>query len=120
MKTQFTARHFKPHDALRDFALAEVERLDRFFEGILHADVVLAEDNQTTHVVRSAEIVLTLSKARLATKETADDFMKAVTAAVEKMERQLKKYKEKHHVEPHRGKNSLGELSAEAPAAPEE
>jgi putative sigma-54 modulation protein len=94
MNIQITSRHFKVHDTIRNHAITEVENLERFFDGILAADVVLyfeKAQNSSKH----CEITLKVQGSKLFAAEHSDDFLKSIDGAVAKMERQLKKYKEK-------------------------
>ena len=44
---------------------------------------------------KSAEVALSVHGGQLVAKETSDDYLKAIDAAVDKMTMQLAKYKEK-------------------------
>ncbi len=94
MNIQITSRHFKIHDTIRDHAIHEIEKLERFFDGILSADVVLYfEKPQNSR--KHCELTLKVQGSTLFAAESTDDFLKSIDGSVEKLERQLKKYKEK-------------------------
>ena len=91
MKLHITARHFKLTDALRTFAETEVARLEKYHDGIIDCEVILAAEKQT----QIAEILLKVYGQKLTATEKSENIQKSVTLAVDKLERQLKKYKGK-------------------------
>ncbi len=91
MKLHITARHFKLTDALRTFAETEVARLEKYHDGIIESEVILSAEKLT----QVAEILLKVYGQRLTATEKSENIQKSITLAVDKLERQLKKYKEK-------------------------
>lgn len=91
MQITFTARHFKASDSLKKYAEGEVKRLKKFFDGIVDCDVVLIKERSN----QIADISLKVSNGVLAVKESSEDFYKSIDQAVEKLERQIKKFKGK-------------------------
>lgn len=91
MRTNISARRFKLTESLKEFAQQEVKRLERYFDGIIDCNIELSyqKDNKTS------EIILTVHGNILKASETSEDFKKSITLAVEKLEPQVKKYKEK-------------------------
>lgn len=96
MDIQVTARHFHVHDSIRSHAISSVESLAKYYDGIVNAEVILSFDPPHTHT-KIAEITVSVWGQTLVAKEGAVEFPIAIDAAVEKIERQLKKYKEKLH-----------------------
>ena len=94
MNISITARKFKAHDTLKTFIQDEVKSLKKFNDDILSADVILSYQNMKDSV-KNAEIVLQVPGHSLTATEQTDDFTKSVSAAVEKLSRQLKKLKTK-------------------------
>ena len=94
MDIHFTARKFRARKELRDHAIASVRKLDKFFDGIVRGDIILSFERPTSSI-KMAEITLHVHGATLAAKEKSDDYHKSLDLAVEKMERQLSKYKTK-------------------------
>jgi putative sigma-54 modulation protein len=92
MHIHFTARRFKAHESVRDHAIDSVKRLDKFYDGIVRGDVVLSYE-RTTNSLKTAEINLHVYGTVLFAKEKSEDFHKSIDIAVEKLERQLEKYK---------------------------
>jgi len=96
MNIHFTARRFKAHDSLRQHALDAVKKLDRIYDGVIDASIILSYE-RAYNSVKIAEIQVKVHGAVLTAVEKSDDFMKSIDAAVKKMERQLRKHKEKLH-----------------------
>jgi ribosome hibernation promoting factor len=94
MKITITARKFKAHDSLKDYINKEISSLERFNDDIMHADVILSYQNNKENV-KSVEIILHVPGQTLKSTEDTDDFKKSTAAAVQKLERQLKKIKTK-------------------------
>ena len=94
MNLQFTARHFKAHEGLKQYALAQVSTLKKYYDGIVTGNVILSFEKQKDSV-KIVEINLAVHGAQLVAVETSDDFYKSIDSAVIKLERQLQKHKEK-------------------------
>ncbi len=94
MNVQVTARRFKAHPSLKDYAISEVKRLERFNNDINKVDVILSYERAHDRV-KNAEIVLHMNGHNLLARESSDDFKKSIDLAVVKLERQLDKLKTK-------------------------
>ncbi|OQX95483.1 ribosomal subunit interface protein [candidate division KSB1 bacterium 4572_119] len=98
MRVSFTARHYKPSPRLKDYALNEVKKLEKIFDGIINCNIVLDYQKE----IQITEINVTVHGQLLTVVEKTEDVYKSIDSAVNKMERQLKRYKEKkmpQHVE---------------------
>jgi putative sigma-54 modulation protein len=91
MRINITARHFKLSDELRDFTEKELHRLKKYYDQIIDAEVIL--EWQKIH--RTAEIKMSVYGTMLTAQAQAEEMHKAVNSAIDKMERQLIKYKDK-------------------------
>jgi|Deesub1362B_J571_1020462.scaffolds.fasta_scaffold01976_3 putative sigma-54 modulation protein len=108
MQVTFTARHFRASEPLKDYAEREVTRLEKYNSGILGCDIVLTQE-RSNHI---ADITVKTRHARLTVRESTDDFFKSIDQAVDKLERQLKKEKEKFKV---RNREKIGEALLASP-----
>jgi putative sigma-54 modulation protein len=113
MTIQFTARHFEARPELQAFAEESVQRLAQVYDGIVSADVVF--DQEPHGEGRIVEIGLLVSRDKLFAKEESNDFVASVNACVDKLERQLQRYKDKfQETRMGRGRASdVGENAAE-------
>ncbi len=94
MNVKFTARHFKAHDTLKDHATSSIEALTKFYDGILNAEVTLSFE-KVQNSIKVAEITLGVNGKTLKSTAKSEEFVKSIDLAVEKIEAQLKKYKDK-------------------------
>jgi len=94
MNISITSRKFKARDILKDFISAEVKSLAKYNDRIHNADVILSYQN-TRASLKIAEIIVQVPGQTLTATEQSDDYKKAVSAAVEKLARQLTKLKSK-------------------------
>lgn len=91
MRVSVSARHFKASDKLQQFATTEVMRLKKYFDHILDGEIVLSWQKGN----KTSEINLNVNGTKLTATDASDDFYKSIPRTVEKLERQLRKYKGK-------------------------
>ncbi len=91
MRVNVSARHFKASDKLQEFATNEVLRLKKFFDNIIDGEIVLSWQKGS----KTSEINLNVNGTKLTATEASDDFYKCIPRTVDKLERQLRKYKGK-------------------------
>lgn len=95
MKFTFTSRHFRAHETIKEFATAEIEKITKFYDGIMKCEVILSFE-KATNSIKTAEVVLVINNHHTITaKEKTDDFVASIEGAVEKVATQLKKYKDR-------------------------
>ena len=98
MSIEITARHIKISEALQAFARGKAERLVAEFPKIEFVHVVLDEQR---HQYRAEFIVQHKGVAQVESCEICDDMTAAIDLACEKVEKQLRKHREKvvatHH-----------------------
>lgn len=80
--------------ALRDFVEKKVGRLDRYFEEDITSDVhvTMRVQRDTQH---SVEVTIPMVKLLLRAEETSQDMYASIDLVVEKLERQIRKFKTK-------------------------
>jgi len=94
MNIQITSRKFRAKDSLKEFIQKELNRLEKYNNDILEANVVLSY----THLkdsIKTAEVVIKIPGKVLSVTDTSEEYAKSVNLAVEKLIRQLKKEKTK-------------------------
>lgn len=94
MDINFTARRFRAHPKIKKYAIEEVKKLERLYNGIVKADIILFYE-RGTNSVKTAEVNLHVYGVILTARERSDDYIKAIDGVMEKLESQLKKYKAK-------------------------
>lgn len=111
MRVNITARHFKAPDRLKEYAETEVQKLTKYFDGIIECEIIL-DYEKTIQVI---EIAMKVHKQKLFAREKSDDIYKGIDRAVDKIGRQLKKYKEKLKDHSHTKVDSFDEPSQVSP-----
>ena len=94
METHFTARKFKARQDLKSYAVDAVKKLDKYYDGIVRADIILSYE-RTTQSVKTAEVNLHVHGTTLSARESSEEFLKSIELAIDKLGRQLAKYKTK-------------------------
>jgi putative sigma-54 modulation protein len=91
MNVNITARHFKLKDDLKSYVEDKIQKLDRYYDGIVDLEVILGWEKLT----RYAEFRISVHSKQIIIKEVSEDMRKSFDFALNRAERQLKRYKEK-------------------------
>ncbi len=94
MRISFTARHYKAPDKLKEHAQNEVRRLKKYYDGIIECDIILDYEKKSNSI-QIAEITIKVYGQKIVVREKSEDIYKSINKAVDKLERQVIKYKEK-------------------------
>lgn len=99
MKCLVTFRRMKPSDAIRSYAEERVEKIARLIDRDGEAQVVLSIEK---HLSRAHIELLTDGSLRMRGVHESDDMYASIDAAVERIIRQVKRYRDKirNHREP--------------------
>lgn len=110
MKTTVTSRHFKAHETLVDYAKDAVEKLERYYDGIIKCEVKLSFE-KSRNSVKTAEVILSVYRSKIAAMHESEEFHKSIDGAVDKVLVRLKKYKDKLHA---KGRKQVREIQSKA------
>ncbi|MBI2500755.1 MAG: ribosome-associated translation inhibitor RaiA [Deltaproteobacteria bacterium] len=99
MEVTYTFRHSEPSPVLRRRISDKLEKLSKYFLKATKAHVILNVEG-SRHI---AEITLSERHQVLFAEDRSHDMYQSVTGAVTKLERQLKKIKEKTKAHHHKG-----------------
>ncbi|BAI80515.1 sigma 54 modulation protein/ribosomal protein S30EA [Deferribacter desulfuricans SSM1] len=91
MNIQITARNIELTDAIRSYVEKKVSKIKRYFDQIIDVHVLL-EIQKNVHI---AEILVDAKGVFLKGLEKSEDLYASIDLAVDKIEKQLVKYKEK-------------------------
>jgi len=118
MLTKITGRHMEVTAALRSYVEKKITRLEKYNHRVSEIEVIL--DSEA--MVHNVEIILKVDNhPPFVVSNSAEDAYACIDEAIDKIERQLIKYKEK--VRSRKGRASAAEATAdaiEAQAASEE
>ena len=96
MQIILTGHHVEITNTLRDYVSSKMERLERHFDNVTDMHVVLSVEK----LRHKAEANVRITGNNLFADATEEDMYAAIDALVDKLDRQVKKYKEKatdHH-----------------------
>jgi len=94
MRTTVTSRHFKAHRSLTSYAEDSIRTLTKYYDGIIKTEVILSFE-KARNSTKTAEMNMHVYNAVLTGRYSSGDFFESIDGAVEKLRRQLTKYKEK-------------------------
>jgi len=97
MNISVTFRHMDATEALKDYAKEKVEKIRKYFPDPIKTHVVLACDRGYNHI---ADVTITLYNGIVIKgEETTEDMYSSLDLVMAKIERQVRRYKEKlrHH-----------------------
>jgi putative sigma-54 modulation protein len=79
---------------MEEYVLGKLSKLEKIYEGIVWCDVILTNE-KTPKNSKRVEINIRVYRSTLTSVVRSEDFSRAVVAAIEKLERQLVRYKSK-------------------------
>ncbi len=91
MKVKIVERHTGSSDALRSYVLEKTKGLERYFDRIVSIDVVLSVEKERHVADMHAHLV---NRKVITAREESPDMYASIDAAVDKLKRQLVKYKD--------------------------
>ncbi len=91
MQTSVTFKNLEPSDSLKDYVTNKLNRMDKLLDNPAEAQVVLSVEK----IRHYTEIRLKGDRLNIVCREKASDMYSAIDLALDKLEKQLKKQKEK-------------------------
>lgn len=116
MQTSVTFKNLDPSDHLKSYTSEKLDRLDKFLDNPAEANVVLTVE-KFRHI---AEITIQGDRLNLVGKEETNDMYSAIDMVLDKLEKQIKKNKQKIRERRSSSKTSPKEIMAEAISAAQE
>jgi putative sigma-54 modulation protein len=92
MRIEITSRRYDASENLKEYIQKELTRLDKVFDRIIDAKVTLEEIESGQMKV---ELLVNVPGKTLNAESSDTEITKAIDQTVAKMQRQVKKYKEK-------------------------
>ncbi len=89
MNLSISGHHLVVTPSIRDYVLLKLERIRRHFDQVIDVNVVLAVDK----LIQKAEITLHVRGKELFAKAADSDLYAAIDALIDKLDRQIAKYK---------------------------
>lgn len=91
MKIKIAGRHTDASPALRDYVIEKTEALERFFDRIVSVDVVLSVEKERQIADFHAHLT---NRKRINAKEESTDMYASIDKAIDRLKRQLVKFKD--------------------------
>lgn len=105
MNVRITCRHCELDPDLKTYVEEKVERLAHYFDRVDEAHIVLQAEGHR----RIADVTVHASRAVVSSEQSADDLRTAFDRAVDKVERQIRRYKER--IRSHKGAEPTAEVA---------
>ncbi len=96
MQLNITGHHVEVTDSLKNYVTEKLERLEKHFDHVNNVHVILSIEKQR----QKSEATVNVNGASLFADSTEEDMYAAIDSMVDKLDRQIKKHKEKlkdHH-----------------------
>ncbi|MFH1676799.1 MAG: ribosome-associated translation inhibitor RaiA [bacterium] len=120
MDIKIRGKNIELTPALKDYIDDKVGRLERYFDSIKSVDVALAvEKNKSIERSQRAEVTLFVNGSVIRGEEASVSMYSSVDIVVDKLERQLKRYKSKIYTSMRDRRKDLKGLAVAEPEAPE-
>ena len=102
MEIKVVGRHVEVPEVLKEYAKEKAKKLLKYYDRIQAIEVVFEEESSS----KTVEMIVTGEPSRqsFVAKESSEDFRASLDLVVDKLERQLTKYKEKLRNHKHQGK----------------
>jgi putative sigma-54 modulation protein len=97
MNLSISGHHLEVTPALREYVTAKLDRVRRHFDQVIDVNVFLSVEK----LRQKAEISLHVRGKDLFAEAVDDDLYAAIDALVDKLDRQVIKYKDKRFAHPH-------------------
>ena len=107
MEITVTFRHMEPSESLRNYADEKVSKINKYLDFPIEAHIVLAVEKFR----RLADVTLNLNGTMIKGVEETEDMYSAIDQVMDKIEKQVKKYREKlrtRRSENRKGEGNLG------------
>lgn len=96
MQLSVTGHHIDVTDALREYVVSKIEKIERHFDLVSDVHCILKVEK----LRHTAEATVSVNGGKLFADATEEDMYAAIDGLVDKLDRQVRKYKEKlgdHH-----------------------
>lgn len=97
MNLSISGHHLSVTPSIRDYVLSKLERIRRHFDQVIDVNVILGVEK----LIQSAEITIHVKGKELFAKAQHSDLYAAIDALIDKLDRQISKYKTKRQAFEH-------------------
>lgn len=105
MQIQVTFRHVEPSEAVKEYARDKVGRIQKYLDGPVEANVTLGVEKHR----HEADVNIVAGSLKIHGRETTGDLFSAIDLVTDKLDKQVKRYREKLQGMNRRGRNRAEE-----------
>lgn len=95
MKSEIQSIHFKADQKLKDYIDQKLDKLNRYYDGIVDVQVFLKLENNHSVENKTIEIKLNVQNSIIMKTQTSQSFEAATDLAVDALKVQIKRHKER-------------------------
>ena len=114
MQYSVTFRHMEPSEHLKEYSHDKLQRLEKYLDAVIDAEVVMTVEKFR----HKAEVLVTSDGLKIKAEEETEDMYSAIDMVVDKLEKQVKRHREK--LKDHKGGSTKRSIEAGNGAAAEE
>jgi len=97
MNVQVSGHHVEVTQAIRDYVLSKLERIQRHFDQVIEINVILSVQK----LKQKAEISVHMPGKDIHVESDDEDLYAAIDLMMDKLDRQIIKHKQKTYAHPH-------------------
>ncbi|HRI88430.1 MAG TPA: ribosome-associated translation inhibitor RaiA [Candidatus Hydrogenedentes bacterium] len=117
MRVSLAGRHLEITDAIRTHVESQLDKVRHHFDRVIDVDVVLSVEKHR----HTADITVHANGVRIHGKDTSDNMYASVDTVVDKIDRQILKFKDRsHRYQPRKSKEAINAEIGEMPVLAEE
>jgi len=106
MQLTVTFRHLEPSERLKEYCHDKLARLEKYLDAVIDAEVVLTVEKFRHRV----EVLIVSAGLKIKAEEETEDMYAAIDMVVDKLEKQVKRHREK--LKTHKGSGSAAKRGA--------
>lgn len=91
MQYSVTFRHMEPSDTLKEYSHDKLLRLEKYLDAVIDAEVVMTVEKFR----HKAEVIISSDGLKIKAEEETEDMYSAIDMVVDKLEKQIKRHREK-------------------------
>ncbi|MDR2946875.1 MAG: ribosome-associated translation inhibitor RaiA [Candidatus Adiutrix sp.] len=91
MQYSVTFRHMEPSDTLKEYSRDKLLRLEKYLDAVIDAEVVMTVEKFR----HKAEVLISSDGLKIKAEEETEDMYSAIDMVVDKLEKQVKRHREK-------------------------
>ncbi|RJX36568.1 MAG: ribosome-associated translation inhibitor RaiA [Desulfarculus sp.] len=91
MQIQVTFRHVEPSEAVKEYARDKVSKIQKYLDGPIEANVTLGVEKHR----HEADVNIVAGGLKIHGRETTGDLFSAIDLVMDKLDKQVKRYREK-------------------------